>query len=147
MADKAIRSVLDYRKMFNRIHYDPETDQVGLLTPINAIVEYQKKVFRGLFYYQYRLALPKECKMGVDLGINEKRKTHTARMIKYYQGNFPVKHSGSPHVFRYILQPFRKGLNQAEKKDLILEVTDTQFVGIHVFNNCFTSVVYANVSS
>jgi hypothetical protein len=145
MADKTVKSVLDYRKMYDRIHEDPDTGRLGLLTPVEAVAEYQKKIFRGLFYHQYKITLPPNLKLSVDLGLKDEIRTTTERMIQYYERNFPVKYSGSPTVFRYILQPFRENLNLSEKKDLCLESTDTRFVSIHVFNECFTSVVYATV--
>jgi Leucine-rich repeat (LRR) protein len=144
MADKTIRSVLDYRKMFDRIYTDPVTGKTGLLTDPNIVVEYQKKVFRGLFCHQYKIPLPKEYIIKVD--IDAAGNNHLSiPFIKYYDRNFAYKHSGSPYVFRYILQPFRKDLNQLEKKDLALSSSDKQFVSIHVYNNCFVSVVYAHI--
>jgi hypothetical protein len=144
MADKAIRSVLDYRKMFDMIYTDPETGVTGLLTRPKVVVEYQKKVFKGLFYHQYKAPLPEKYEIKVDID-RERNKFKSIPFINYYNKNFLYKHSGSPDVFKFILQPFRAGLKQTVKQDLVLAPSDNHFVSIQIFNNCFQSVVYAHI--
>jgi hypothetical protein len=144
MADKTIRSVLDYRNMFDRIYNDPETGKTGLLTPVQAVADYQVKVFKGLFYHKYKFPVPSEAKIKVD--IDAKGNNYiSVPYITYYNENFAYKHSGSSLVFRYILQPFRKWQINPDKNDFTLTDSDKEFVSIQVFNNCFVAVVYARL--
>ncbi len=143
IANKTIKSVLHYKKQFDRIHID-ENRKFGIIFKKNLIAEYLKKVFKGVFYYQYKYPLPSQYTLGVDLDGDKIGKL-SAQCMNYLLLNFEYKHSGSPYIFKYILQPLREGIRQKEKNDLIPEDTD-RYVALFVFSNLtFSAMVYASL--
>jgi hypothetical protein len=128
IADKTIKSILHYKKQFDRIYVDSGAGTVGLLSKPKQTAEYLKKVFKGIFYHQYKYHLPSEYTVAVDFDKNKSGELSTPN-INYLLKNFEYKYSGSPVIFKYILQP----------------AAPEKYIALIVFNETFTVMAYASV--
>lgn len=146
LADKTIRSVLDHKKQFDRIVVD-NYGNMGLKSEKGIVHSYAEKVFRGIFFHHYKRFLSRDFTIGIDIGDKEKTGDLSQPFMNYLLRNFEYKHSGSPDVFRYILQPYRKGFSQEKKIDLVPDQSDVWFGALMTFSNTFTVMAYASLTA
>ena len=146
VVQNAVKSMFVHRKQFERLPLDQNGRLAGLVSFNNhALIDYQVKIFKGLFYHQYKRPLPLDYDVSVD--SNHDGKNLSGPFIRnYLLKYFEYKHSGHPQIFKYILQPFREGFSQTVKNDLIPTSDDRHYVGLLVFNQTFASVLYASLS-
>ena len=141
LTGKTVKAMFQYKRQFDRLR-QIENGQLGITFNQKTLIEYQKKVFKGLFYHRYNYPLPSNYVILVD--FDQAGNGGSIPFVKYLVANFKYKHSGHPSIFKYILQPFRAGLNQKEKTDLVPTPDDKRYLGLLVFNQSFASMVYAD---
>ena len=103
ISEKAMRGIRRTDKFLSRIRLNKDFSVRGVSFSYNDMVEFIKKNFKGIFYHQYNIPLPKSYK--IEVVFDEK--VSIANMIISYLKNFKWKESGHRDIFLYCMQPIR----------------------------------------
>lgn len=142
ITDYSVRSIIRKDPDFSRLRIDFLNNVVGVEFNEKHIIDFHKKNFKGLFYYQYGSPLPDSYKLLVDIGKNDINKL-ASFAIEYLNNNFERKFSGHRDIFSYCIQPFRPGIEKKDKDDLEIEDNEKIIVGMLVYNKIHGALVYA----
>ncbi|WP_281631723.1 hypothetical protein [Flavobacterium luteolum] len=143
IANKAKRSLL--RK-------DPEKesfslDKFGKISGITlneiTIEDYHKKNFKGLFNFQYGKVFD-DNEYDIYVNIDEDDwTTPTMGILGYLKELFNRQVSGHEDILNYTVQPFRLGITNPEKQDLVPEENENIYVGYFDYVKEHASLVIA----
>lgn len=139
ISEKTAKSIVTRNKQYNRLTMDNLGHVRGVSFDKVMINDNHIKIFKGLFYHQYGIPLPDNYKVMATFDPTE----NTGSMVKYLQENFEWKASGHPDVFEYILQPFREGLVNPDKLDLVPVDQEPFYLGLLSYNKSHAAVVIA----
>ena len=67
----------------------------------------------------------------------------TLGILGYLKELFNWKHSGHPEIMKYVIQPFRLGITNEDKRDLVPIDNENMFVGYLDYNNEHSALVIA----
>jgi len=108
-------------------------------TPIE---DFHKKNFKGLFYHQYGKCLPDNYKLFVNIDKNDYSE-FTLGILGYLKDLFEWKKSGHSDILSYVIQPFRLGLSNDSKKDLVPQNDENIYAGCLIYNKEHGALVIA----
>ena len=139
---KAAESMVANTKERNRIYVDSLNQVIGVKFDASQIEKYHIKNFKGLFYYQYGYSLPQDYKFYVSFD-NDDHSDYTSTCLSYLKNNYRWNFSGHENIFKYILQPVRKILENPDKNDLQIKEDDNLFACIMIYNQSHCALVCA----
>lgn len=139
ISQNAAKAMITYKRQFNRLHLDDKGSVVAIEFDKKLILDNHVKIFKGLFYHQYKHPIGKEYKIVAFIDPDDS----TAAYINYLMENFNWKYSGHPDIFDYILQPFREDINNPSKKDLAPAKDEPFFMSAQRYNKSHAAVVIA----
>lgn len=140
IAEKAVKSILRKETGMQRLTVDNLGKVSGVSFDQTPIEDFHKKNFKGLFYHQYGTILPKDYELYVN--IDEKDwSDFTLGMLGYLKELFTWKHSGHPDILSYVIEPFRIGISNPSKKDLMPQKDENIFVGFLEYNKEHAALV------
>jgi hypothetical protein len=133
------KAIITHNRQFDRLRFNATGNVVAVQFDKKLVLDNHIKVFKGLFYHQYKKPIGKEYTIVASIDPDDQ----TGSCIHYLQENFQWKHSGNPDIFSYILQPFREGINNPEKQALVPTTGEPFFVSIQKYNNSHAGLVLA----
>lgn len=133
------KAIITYNHQFDRLRFNATGNVVAVQFDKKLVLDNHIKVFKGLFYHQYKKPIGKEYTIIASIDSDD----HTGACLQYLQENFEWKHSGHPDIFSYILQPFREDINNPGKKPLVPTASEPFFVSIQKYNNSHAGLVIA----
>ncbi len=142
ITEKSVKSILRKDPCKSRLRYDMEGNVYGVEFNEKDIIDYHVKNFKGVFYYQYGYPLPDCYDITVNIDEND-YSDFTLCTIGYLKELFNWKCSGHEDIFKYCIQPYRLGVINDSKKDLLLEEDEKVIVGGLVYNQEHAALVYA----
>jgi len=139
ITEKSVRSVLRKDKGHERLHFDELGMVSGVTFSQGTIEEFHIKNFKGLFMHEYGNVLPDAYQIIVN--IDENDWSQRTRVILGFFELFEWKHSGHPDIFQYKLQPFRVGIKDHDKADLIPVEDEPMYGCLMKYNNQHVALV------
>jgi hypothetical protein len=133
------KAIVTHNHQYDRLRFNKSGNVIGVQFDKKLILDNHIKVFKGLYYHQYRKPIGKEYTIIASMEPD----AASGSCIQYLQENFEWKHSGHPDVFSYILQPVRENVNNPDKKDLTPQLNEPFFVAIQKYNNSHAGLVIA----
>ncbi len=137
LSAKSAKAIIAINKQFDRIITDYYGKIKGVEFDEANIDRFHIKNFKGLFYNEYKYAVPTEYKI---ISLTEPT-DNTYHLIHYLVDNFKWKISGHRDVFGYIIQPLRE-LEQ-QSIDLIPNENDKIILACMDYNSSHTALVVA----
>ncbi len=142
ITEKTIRSINRKESSRNRKIFDGFGKVSGIYFNKTPIENFHKKIFKGLFYHQYGRVLSIDYFLFVN--INEDDWSHEMLgFLGYLKELFNFKFSGHPSILKYSIQPFRIGITNKSKIDLLPDSNEGIFVGYLDFNEEHASLILA----
>jgi hypothetical protein len=114
ISQNTAKAIVTLNRQFDRLRLDHKGSVKAVQFNKKLILDNHIKIFKGLFYHQYKRPIGKEYTIVAFIDPDD----ITGSSIQYLTNNFDWKHSGHPDIFAYILQPFREGINNSDKHDL-----------------------------
>ena len=109
----------------------------------DKIEAFNKKNFKGLFYYKYGFPLPANYELLVHIDETDWSNS-LLQIIGYLVNNFNWKHSGHEDIFKYIIQPFCEGWRGGvNKDDIIIQQDEHYFMAAMLYNQIYGAMVFA----
>jgi len=139
IAKNTVKSIFHYNKQYNRLHINKSGEVTGVTFNKRLILDNHKKIFKGLFYDQYKKPIGSEYHIVSTVDPTDQ----TQMFVAYLQHNFKWKCSGHPDVFEYILQPFRENFDNPSKKDLKYKDGERAYLGLLKYNQSHVALVFA----
>lgn len=139
---QSVKSIMRKSPDLSRLRFDLYGKVTGVEFCENHIIDFHKKNFKGIFYYQYGYPLPDDYDLIVNIDEND-HSEFTSLVIGYLNEYFQRKCSGHKDIFSYCLQPFRYGLKKNNREDLELEENENIIVGALIYNKQHGALVYA----
>ncbi len=139
----AAKSIITHKKQFYRIRLDSAGSVKSVEFNKKLLLDNHIKVFRGLFYHQYKRPVPSEYKVGASFDPTE----FSGSCIRYLEENFKWKYSGHADVFDYILQPFRENLVNPDKNDIVPVEKEPFYFGLLRYNKSHAALVVETTSA
>jgi hypothetical protein len=142
ITEKSVRSILRKDPSGQRLSIDNFGKVSGVMFNQVPIENYHKKNFKGLFYHQYGRILTDDYELFVNIDEND-WSDMTLGILEYLKELFNWKHSGHPDIMQYVIQPFRLGITNADKQDLVPIENENMFVGYLDYNKEHSALVIA----
>jgi len=137
---KTSRSVLR-KSGTKRLLFDNSGKIIAVEFEDRLIKDFHIKNFKGVFYKEYGYSIPNSYKILVNIDENDWSKQILA-CIGYLKNNFLWKYSGHEDVFKYIIQPFREGVEfNGEDFDPIED--EPYFIALLDYNKLHAAIVPA----
>ena len=142
ITEKSVRSILRKDRLGQRLTIDSFGKVSGVTFNEIPIENYHKKNFKGLFYHQYKRFLIDDYKLFVNIDEND-WSDFTLGILEYLKNFFNWNHSGHPDIMKFVIQPFRLGITNEGKQDLLPKDGENMFVGYLEYNNEHSALVIA----
>jgi hypothetical protein len=132
------KSIINRNKQFDRLLIE-QGKVKGVKFNEKLVLDNHIKIFKGLFYHQYGKPIGLEYKIVATINPTN----FTGSCVNYLMNTFDFKFSGHPDIFKYILQPFREGVNNPSKQDLEPDENEGYFVCLIEYNKSHAAMVLA----
>jgi len=142
IAEKSVKSILKKDSAHERLHINPFGKVSGVVFRQTPIEDFQKKNFKGLFYFQYGKPLSNDYELFVNIDESD-YSDFTLGVLGYLKDMFQWKHSGHSDILSYCIQPFRLGITNDSKNDLPLQENENIIVGCLKYNQEHAGLVIA----
>lgn len=139
ISKKAASAIITKKKQFDRLTLDETGSVIGVSFDKSKIHANHVKIFKGLYYHQYKKPITDEYKIVALIDPDDVSQA----CINYLMDNFEMKFSGHPDILSYTLQPFREDLINPTKADLIPEEKERLFVSIQKYSQAHAGLVMA----
>ncbi len=142
ITEKAVKSILRKDSGKERLYVNNLGKISGVLFGQTPIEDFHKKNFKGLFYHQYGTVLSENYELFVNIDESDWSDI-TLGVLGYLKDLFNWKHSGHPDILSYTIQPFRIGISNPTKVDLVPQKDENIFVGCLNYNKEHAALVIA----
>lgn len=142
IVEKATKSFLEKESNLQRLSVNRMGKVTGISFNQTPIEDFHKKNFKGLFYHQYGKCLPDNYKLFVNIDENDYSE-FTLGILGYLKDLFEWKKSGHSDILSYVIQPFRLGLSNDSKKDLVPQNDENIYAGCLIYNKEHGALVIA----
>jgi len=139
ISSDAAKSIITYKKQFDHLRLDFAGGVRAVELNEKLILDNHVKIFKGLFYHQYKRPIPNEYRIVAMFEPTD----FTGSAIQYLEENFKWKLSGHADVFEYILQPFREDLVNPTNKDIVPVENEPYYMGLLKYNKSHAALVLA----